>query len=161
LELIYNWFSPIVSNIWEPTVSLYKDLKNVIIGANNDWKIIKKDTTSISNYFACWEYKRFRDGDLNDLTTEYLNLKKNEIKIFKFNVFDFPWLWFGDKVKLSIENTNNYLDFSGTVIVNKIKIEYKNKTKIVDVEVSNSYATKNTITKVLEQINENILLLNL
>jgi hypothetical protein len=64
-------------------------------------------------------------------------------------------------VKLSIENTNEYLNFSGYGIVNKIKIEYRNKTKIIDVDVSNSYATKNNLTKTLKQINDKLLLLSL
>jgi len=57
------------------------------------------------------EMKRFRDGDLATQTQEYLDSRKVEQKIFKFEVYDTQNINAGDKVKLIIEEANDYLNF--------------------------------------------------
>lgn len=160
--LIYNGNDPYESNITKPKTKSYSTVSNVIIGIDSNWKTTLSDATSITNFWALWESKSFRDWDRADQTQLYLDSKKNEQRMFDFEI-DVAWLWVnaGDKLKLIIENANSYLNFEWDVFVNTKKIEYKNRSKVENIWVSDIYVYVDNIFNRLRQIEKNVKLLNL
>lgn len=160
--LIYNWLDPYESNITKPQTKSYSTVSNVVIWIDSTTKSLKTDATSIATFGALWESKTFRDWDLADQTQQYLDSKKFEQRMFDFETI-VSWLWvkIWDKLKLIIENANSYLNFEWDVIVNTVKIEYKNRSKTETIGVSDIYVWVDTIFNRLRQIEKNIKLLNL
>lgn len=158
-EFFFNGNSQAISNISEPILTSYPTLRNVVIGIDWTTKSTKSDTTSINEFWSLGEIKSFRDWELATQTQEYLDSKKDEQKIFNFDAFDVEWLNIGDKIKLFIENTNEYLDFEWDAIINTQKIEYLNRDKIVSVWVSSIYVYQDTLWNKIRQIDKNIKLL--
>jgi len=160
--LIYNWADPYESNISKLISKSYSTVSNVIIGSDSNWKTTLSDTTSITNFWALWEYKTFRDWDRAGNTQLYLDSKKEEQRMFEFDIeVNGLGIKVWDKLKLIIENANTYLNFNWDVYVNTMKIEFKNRTKIESIGVSDIYVYVDSIFNKLRQMEKNIKLLNL
>lgn len=160
--LIYNWKDPYETNISNLKSKSYSTISNIIIWVDGTWKSTKTDATSIATFWALWEIKTFRDWDLEDSTEKYLDSKKEEQRIFEFDIeVNELWVNVWDKLKLIIENANSYLNFEWDVYVNTKKIELKNRTKIETIWVSDIYIYADTLTNKLRQLDKNIKLLNI
>lgn len=160
--LIYNWKDPYETNISNLKSKSYSTVSNIIIGIDSTTKTTKTDATSIATFWALWESKTFRDWDLDDSIQQYLDSKKEEQRIFEFdievnNLGVNAW----DKLKLIIENANDYLNFEWDVYVNTKRIELKNRSKIETIWVSDIYVYIDTIQNKLRQLDKNIKLLNI
>lgn len=159
-EILYSWETADDTNISDISVESYSTIANIIIGSDNNSSVTLKDDTSISEFWALAEYKQFRDWDLTNQTQKYLDSKKTEQKVYNVEVEPFTIdANIGDKIKLMVETNNQYINFEWTVIVNKKEITIQNKTKIIKLSVSESYAYFDTFVNTLRQIQNDINLL--
>jgi hypothetical protein len=109
------------------------------------------------------EYKQFRDWDLATQLAQYLNVKKNEQKVFKIvwrkNVWD--EINIGDKIHLRIENLNEYMNIETDVFVLQKEVSIENGTKIINVTTSQIYAYIDSFTRKINRIQKELKLLSL
>jgi len=160
-ELVYNTTDPLESNIRSVTVESYGTISNVIIW--DDWssKTTKSDPTSIATFWALWETKNFRTGDLSNQTQKYLDSKKSEQKVFKIVPDIDVDLNCWDKVNLRIETDNPYLAFSWSVIVNTKNTKFVNWTPETQYGLSESYAYFDTFINKMNNITDTVNLLKI
>ena len=150
-EIVYNADDNSETNISDIKLEYYWNISNLIIGWNNVEKVLYKTTDTRG---IIWEYRAFNDWDLTTQTEEYLNLKNKEIFNYSIEVLlDKTNINLWDKVYLRIENTPNWLlDFESNVIVNNVKLEYKNAKIFKTISVNNSVLKRNLLSSRLENI---------
>jgi len=153
-EAIYNNKDKWVNNLLNPRVSQLWDRYNIIIWKNQNLSIIKKES---SDFPALGSTQTFRDWDLEKQTEEYLASRVWEQKIISFEINEPLNIW--DKIKITIEETNSYLDFSWEAFVLNEKIEYINGARKTNIGVSNIYAYRDDFLEKWQQTNKNINLL--
>jgi len=125
---------------WANTYSNY-DINSIL----KYWQILKK-TINLN-----WNWT------LADQVNWFLELKKNENYIYSIQInwflIDYN-IW--DKIKLSIQNTNN-LDFNWNVFVNQITKTFSNwQFYISNIELSEITARKKDLSSYLEDISDKI-----
>ena len=161
-ELVYNWKDPNENNIYDVVIENYETVSNIIIWKNSSGKINQKDTISIWLFWALWLFQNFRDWDLSNQTISLLDSVKNEQKMFSFAIENSsinPNIW--DKIKLRIENVNDYLNINTDVIVNTKEIKIDKWSKIIIIWVSTIYVYVDSFIKRLRSIDKKINLLSL
>jgi len=162
-ELIFNGEDLTENNIDTISTSTYWTLSNMVIGKDNTWKVMLKDTTSITEFWVFSEYKSFREWNLAEQTQKFLDTKKNEQKIFSIkarkNIGNELNMW--DKIHLRVENLNEYMNIETDVFILKKEVSIENGTKIINLTVSEIYATIDTLTGKLNRIQKDIHLLSL
>lgn len=142
-ELTFDATDPKRSNVADFSLETYSSVANVVLGTDGTTKSLQTDAGSRASFGALAEVKDFRSGDLAAQTAAYLARQKDEQSVFK--AVPEPGRFtaeVGDKVVLTIENTNAYLDFSGSVFVTRKKLSLKNASIIAEYEVSERYVAK-------------------
>lgn len=162
-ELVYNGEDLNENNIDTIETETYSTQSNLIIGKSWNSKQKAKDTTSITAIWCFAEYKTFREWDLTDQVNQYLDIKKNEQKIFKIkwrkNVWDELHIW--DKIHLRVEKMNEYMDIETDVFVLEKEVSIENGTKIINLTLSEIYAKVDSFSRKMDDISKQINLLSL
>lgn len=156
-EITYDAQDPFRSNLLEVSAETYGTLANVIIASDSASKTTVSDATSISNVGPYGEYKTFRAGDLAVTANGYLASKKDAQ--FAFSVVPDGVTFIaeaGDQVQLTIENVSDYLNFSGSVIVNTKTTKLTNGTLIASYSVSDAYAYRDGLLERLVQLRKDL-----
>ena len=156
-EAIYNGNDPWENNITDVKYSSLWTVSNVIIGSDSGWNSTAYDTTSMWIFGALWESKSFRDWDRVNSTSKYLTLKKNEQKTLDIDIQTLtiePNL--GDKIKVRIENVNEYINIETAMTVIKRDVDYENWWKVIKIYLAEKYITmanfENRIKKIMTDI---------
>ncbi len=157
-ELVYNWIDHSEDNINNLELEYYWNIANLVIWWNSTTKVLKKDTDTRG---VIWEYKSFYDGDLNVQAQDYLDLKKQVLFNFKFEItLDKTDINLWDKVSCRIEETpNDLLNFDSDVIINNINLEFKNAKLFKTLSVDTQIVKRNLLSTRLEGIERNVNLL--
>jgi len=162
LSLKYNRQMTKANNILEPIMESNWVVSNIIIWKSWSTKQTVKDTWSIATYWALVEFISFREWDLTTQVNQALDLQKQEQRLYKIDLETNKVnanLW--DKLKLSIEECDEYRDFTWDVTVNTKELTLVNWTKFVKLWVSDVIVIQNTFTNKIRQINKEIALLKL
>ena len=161
-EAIYNWLDPWENNITDVKYSSLWTVSNIIIGSDSGWDTTVNDTISIWTFGALWESKTFRDWDRANQTNKYLTLKKNEQKTLNIDIQTLtiePNLW--DKIKVRIENINEYINMETAMTVIKRDVDYKNWWKVIKIYLAEKYITMATFENTIKKIMTDVQLLKL
>ena len=157
-EAVYNQNNPRENTIDNVELETFDSISNVIIGKAENWtRSVQTDATSITNFWALWEFVAFRDWGLAAQTSEYLASKKLEQKLYKVNIEPNSLSANkGDIIYLRIENVNDYINFEGSAIVNTKNIEFINGVQRVTLWLSNIYVFRDTFTNKLNKVNRDV-----
>lgn len=162
LSLKYNRQIPKANNILEPIMQSNWVLANIIIWKSWATKQTVKDTNSIATYWALAEFISFREWDLTNQVNQALDLKKQEQRLYKIDLETNKVnanIW--EKLVLSIENTDEYRNFTWDVTVQTKELTLVNWTKFVKLWVSDVIVITDSFSNKIRQINKEVKLLNL
>lgn len=104
VELVYNWLNHREDNIANISRENYGSLSNIILWQNIDWDSLQSDTDSVNDRQPLFEAKRFADWDLNSLTNNYLDYKKDDLFNYIVETAPFGVRWYYDSVE-EVERT--------------------------------------------------------
>jgi len=157
ITLIYNPLENQTTNIQNITREMNDEQFNIILGTNSSDSTLRE---SLGDYMPMCKQVSFRDGNLSTQTENYLMGVKDEQQILKIEIKDTP-VNIGDKVKIIIENVNEYLNFEGIGYIISTNISYGNQDKTQNITVSQVYTKKQDFFSNITQINDNLKLLNI
>lgn len=162
-ELVYNGDDLNENNIDTIETETYWTQANLIIWKSWTLKQRVKDATSITEIWCFAEYKLFREWNLASQINEYLSLKKNEQRSFlikwKKDVWNELNIW--DKIHIRVEWINEYMNIETNVFVLWKQVSIENGTKIINLTLSEIYATVDSFTKKINRIQKDVKFLSL
>jgi hypothetical protein len=151
-EAVYDELDPAGTNVSDLSVETYSTVTNVLISSDGTIKRTDVDAASKAQFGALGEYKEFRQGDLANQAGEYLASKKTEQKVITCQVSGLESVYKGDKIRLSIRNAGEYMDYEGTAIVNRKTLAIENGSERVTLGLADGYAYVDSLSKTLKQI---------
>ena len=160
LELLYNPMNPQENNIAEISPTSYDTQANVVVGINNETSHIELDAATIEDKGALCKYFRFNDGDLIEKTQNKLNTFKNLQSLYSLTPESGIEADVWDLISVNVENTNEYVDFQGNVLVTEKHLSVDNWTLMIDLEVWETVVEKQEFTKILRDYKESFNILN-
>lgn len=157
-EAYFNWLYPSENNIKTITGGSVSQRFNVLVAKN------ETTTQVLSNYLWVFYWARlqeFRDWALADKAQSFLDLWDKDKRNYKFEIEENTInadVW--DKIKVIVQNTNQYFDIDASCMVVKKTIEYK-QWKRVSYEFQEfptmSLTTENFNRRINQQIQYNII----
>lgn len=156
-ELTFDATDPKRSNVASFSLESYGSVANVILATDGTNKAFVDDSASRAQFGAIAEVKDFRTGALSANASAYLAYKKDEQAVFK--VVPEPERFeaeVGDKVALTIENANAYLNFSGSVFVTRKKTVLRNASAVSEYEISERYVSKSGFVQRFVEIEKDV-----
>ena len=157
-ELFYSPEESNTSNIIKIKSSNQSEQYNLIIWSDWTTKVILKSAT---DYPYIGKYISFREWDLTTQTQEYLDSRKEEQKILNIETNTKENLNIWDKVKVIIEDTNEYLNFDWDALIISKDIKLQNWSKIVNYWVSSIHVRQDDFIWKLIQMQDNLALQSL
>jgi len=134
-EISYNWLYPNTWNIANIEVIGTATRCNIVLWQDQNWNIIVNDSWYADRIYWVWK-QEFRDGDLYAKTNRYLSDINRSQRVYQVEVeVNSIIADIGDKIKLTVENTNSYFDISSDVIVLSKVTDYNNGSKKVSYTV--------------------------
>lgn len=128
-EILYNWLYPNTSNVSNIEVLGTATRCNIVLWQDQNSNTIVNDSWYVDRIYGVWKLD-FRDWDLYDKTNKWLDDLNRSQRVYQVEVESNSIIAdIGDKIKLTIENTNNYFDISSDVIVLWKTTEYNNGSK--------------------------------
>ena len=127
-EAYFNWLYPSENNIKEITWWSVSQRFNVLIAVNQTTKQV------LSNYAGLFYWSRlqeFRDWTIANQAQEFLNNGDKDKRNYKFEIEENTItadVW--DKIKVIVQNTNQYFDIDTSCMVTNKIIEYKQWKKV-------------------------------
>lgn len=134
-EILYNWLYPNTSNISNIEVIGTATRCNIVMWQDTQWNIMVNDSAYVDRIYGVWK-EEFRDWDMYEKLNKYLlNINKSQ-RLYKVQVESNTInANIGDKIKLTVENTNSYFDIDTDVLVLNKTTTYNNGSKNVSYAV--------------------------
>ena len=135
VEINYNWLFPNSSNIANINVIGTATRSNIVLWQDQNWHIIVNDSWYVDRIYGVGK-KEFRDGDLWQNTNKFLENANRQQRLYQLQVESNTInADVGDKVKLVVENTNQFYDIDTDAVVLWKTITYTNGSKRVDYNI--------------------------
>lgn len=134
-EILYNWLFPNTGNVANIEVIGTATRCNIVMWQDKNGNIMLNNSWFIDRIYGVWKVE-FRDGDLYEKTNKSLTDLNRSQRVYQVEVESNSIIAdIGDKIKLTIENTNSYFDISSDVIVLSKITEYNNGSKKISYSV--------------------------
>lgn len=160
-EVVYNHTSPSNANIAKIDVTGIAQRANIVVTKDKDWNTNIDDSAYTAPLY--WvAYENLRTGDLADKTAKKLeNINKLQRK-YQVQVEENAIVAnIGDRIQLTVENTNSFFDFDGTVYVKKKIINIDNGSANTEYELEELNTTPIGAVSFLRGIKKKLRLLQI
>lgn len=128
-EILYNWLYPNTWNVANIEVIGTATRCNIVMWQDKNWNITVNNSWYTDRIYGVWKLE-FRDGDLYNKTNKAFDDLNRSQRVYQVEVESNSIIAdIGDKIKLTIENTNSYFDISSDVIVLWKTTDYNNGSK--------------------------------